>query len=356
MLIALLNDTHAGVRSDMVEMAKYQGRFYEEVFFPYLDEHNIKNIIHLGDYFDRRKYVNFSSLYENRKHFIEPLVERGIHMDLILGNHDTYYKNTNDVNSPELLLFNESNINVIQEPITKEYDGANIALVPWINPENYADSVDFLLNAPATHCFGHFEIEGALMQPGFNCPHGLDHTYLKRFEQVLSGHFHHKSEVGNVRYLGSQMQFTWSDYNDRKYFHIFDTETLEITPVLNPLTMFEKVFYDDSKFDKFEDISELDFSNIAGKFVKLIVVNKDNPYWFDTFIDKVHKENPLHLQVVDDNKHMDFFNDDEIEDIEDTITILGKYIDGLEIQGAKKPLNDLMNSLYNEALDDHNYL
>ena len=46
----------------------------------------------------------------------------------------------------------------------------------------------------------------------------------------------------------------------------------------------------------------------------------------------------------------------EIEDIEDTITILGKYIDGLEIQGAKKPLNDLMNSLYNEALDDHNYL
>jgi len=100
----------------------------------------------------------------------------------------------------------------------------------------------------------------------------------------------------------------------------------------------------------------MDFSNIAGKFVKLIVVNKDNPYWFDTFLDKVHTQNPLHLQVVDDNKHMDFFNDDEIEDIEDTITILGKYIDGLEIQGAKKPLNDLMNSLYNEALDDHNYL
>lgn len=356
MLIALLNDTHAGVRSDMVEMAKYQGRFYEEIFFPYLDKHNIKHIIHLGDYFDRRKYINFSSLAENRKHFIEPLVKRGIHMDLILGNHDTYYKNTNDVNSPELLLFNESNITVIQEPVTKDYDGTTVALVPWINPENYADSVEFLLSAPATHCFGHFEIEGGLMQPGFNCPHGLDPTYLKRFEQVYSGHFHHKSDVGNVRYLGSQMQFTWSDYNDKKYFHIFNTETLEVTPVLNPLTMFEKVFYDDTKFKRFEDIAEMDFSNIAGKFVKLIVVNKDNPYWFDTFIDKVHKENPLHLQVVDDNKHMDFFNDDDIEDIEDTLTILGKYVDGLEIQGAKKPLNELMTSLYNEALDQHNYL
>jgi hypothetical protein len=340
----------------MIEMAKYQGRFYEEVFFPYLDEHDIKQVIHLGDYFDRRKYINFSSLAENRKHFIDPLVKRGIHMDLILGNHDTYYKNTNDVNSPELLLFNESNINVIQEPQIKEYDGFKLALVPWINPENYADSVEFLLNAPSTQSFGHCEFEGALMQPGFNCPHGLDHTYLKRFEQVLSGHFHHKSEVGNVRYLGSQMQFTWSDYNDNKYFHIFDTETLEILPVHNPITMFEKVFYDDTKFEKFEDINDMDFSNVAGKFVKLIVINKDNPYWFDTFLDKVHAQNPLHLQVVDDNKHMDFFGDDDMEDIEDTLTILGKYVDGLEIQGKKKPLNELMTSLYNEALDQHNYL
>jgi len=355
MKIAILNDTHAGVRSDMLEMAKYQGRFYEEIFFPYLDEHDIKQVIHLGDYFDRRKYVNFSSLHANRKHFIEPLVERGIQMDLILGNHDTYYKNTNDVNSPELLLFNESNINVIQEPEVKEYDGYPIALVPWINPENYADTVDFLHSAKSTQCWGHFEFEGAMMQPGFNCPHGLDHTYVKRFEQVLSGHFHHKSEVGNIRYLGSQMQFTWSDYGDNKYFHIFDTETEEITPVHNPLEMFEKVFYDDSK-ETFDTITEKDLSSVNGKFIKLIVINKDNPYWFDTFLDKVHAENPLHLQVVDDNKHMDFFDDSEIDDIEDTLTIVEKYVDSLEIQGKKKPLNDLMTSLYDEALDQHNYL
>ena len=48
--------------------------------------------------------------------------------------------------------------------------------------------------------------------------------------------------------------------------------------------------------------------------------------------------------------------DDDIEDIEDTLTILNNYIDGLEIQGKKKPLAELMSSLYNEALDEHNYL
>lgn len=355
MKIAILNDTHCGVRGDMVEMSKYQGRFYNEIFFPYLDEHNIKKIIHLGDYFDRRKYINFASMKANIKHFIEPMNERGITMDLILGNHDTYYKNTNDVNAPELLLYNQPNVDVIVECETREYDGFNIALVPWINPENYADSIEYLMSAPASVCMGHFEIEGALVHPGMTCQHGLDHSYLKRFDKVYSGHFHQKSEVKNIKYIGSQMQFTWSDYGDNKYFHIFDTEDQSMTPIHNPITMFEKSFYDDTK-KTFETISNADYSNLEGKFVKVVVVNKDNPYWFDTFLDKVHAQNPLHVSVVDDNKHMDFFDDDDIEDIEDTLTILSKYVDGLDIQGKKKPLNELMTTLYNEALDEHNYL
>jgi DNA repair exonuclease SbcCD nuclease subunit len=309
----------------------------------------------MGDDFDIRKYINFDTMKANIKHFIEPMNERGITMDLIIGNHDTYYKNTNDVNSPELLLYNQPNVTVYSECLVKEYDGFNIALVPWINPDNYADSVEFLLNAKASICMGHFEIEGALMQPGMTCQHGLDHTYLKRYDKVYSGHFHHKSEVKNIHYVGSQMQFTWSDYGDAKSFHIFDTEDQSMLPVHNPLTIFEKAFYDDSK-ESFESISNADYSQYAGKFVKVIVVNKENPYWYDAYLDKIHAQTPLHVSVVDDNKHMDFMDDDEIEDVEDTLTILSKYVDGLEIQGKKKPLNDLMTTLYNEALDEHNYL
>ena len=241
MKIALLNDTHCGVRGDMIQMSDYAGRFYNEIFFPYLDEHDIKHIIHLGDYFDRRKYVNFASMKANMEHFIDPMNERGITMDLIIGNHDTYYKNTNDVNSPQLLLYNQPNVNVITEHEVKEYDGFRIAMSPWINPENYADAVEFLMTADAPWCMGHFEFEGALMMPRMTCQHGLDHSYVKRFEQVLSGHFHQKSEFANIKYLGSQMQFTWSDYGDEKYFHILDTATRELTPVHNPLTMFENV-------------------------------------------------------------------------------------------------------------------
>ena len=186
MKIAILNDTHAGVRGDMVQMAKYQGRFYTEVFFPYLIEHDIKHILHLGDYFDRRKYINFSSLKANREHFIQPMLDNDIKMDLIIGNHDTYYKNTNEVNSPDLLLFEHDNINVITEPIVKDYDGLDIALVPWINNENYADNIEFFQSAPAPICMGHFEIEGAMMNPAMVCSHGLNPSYLKRFENWIT--------------------------------------------------------------------------------------------------------------------------------------------------------------------------
>jgi hypothetical protein len=151
------------------------------------------------------------------------------------------------------------------------------------------------------------------------------------------------------------MQFTWSDYGDQKYFHIFDTEDQSVLPVPNPLTMFEKVFYDDTK-ESFEKILNRDYSQYENKFVKVIVVNKDNPYWFDQMMDKLHKANPLHVTAVDDHKHMDLLSDDEIEGVEDTLTILTKYVDSLEIQGEKNQLTSLITSLYNEALDEHNYI
>ena len=283
------------------------------------------------------------------------MLDAGISMDLIIGNHDTYFKNSNEVNSPDLLLFESDNINVIQEPEVKEFDGLPIALVPWINSDNYADSVEFLTSVAAPICMGHFEFEGARMMPGMTCQHGLDHSYVKRFDKVYSGHFHQKSEFANIKYLGSQMQFTWSDYGDEKYFHIFDTDTREMRPIHNPITMFEKLFYDDTK-ESFETISNKDYTKYKGKFTKVIVVNKDNPYWFDSMLDKLHEASPLHVSVVDDHKHMDLMDDSHKERVEDTLTILEKYIDGLEIQGQKKPLLDLMTSLYNEALDEHNYI
>ena len=104
MKVAILNDTHCGVRNSSDIFIKYQERFYTEVFFPYLKKHDIKQILHLGDYYDHRKYVNFKALNSNRKVYLDRLREDGIHMDIIPGNHDVFYKNTNELCSLKELL------------------------------------------------------------------------------------------------------------------------------------------------------------------------------------------------------------------------------------------------------------
>ena len=58
MKIALITDTHWGARNDNVIFSNYFRKFYDNIFFPLLEERNIKTLLHLGDVVDRRKYIN----------------------------------------------------------------------------------------------------------------------------------------------------------------------------------------------------------------------------------------------------------------------------------------------------------
>ena len=350
MKIALLNDTHCGVRNNNQLFAEYQGRFYTNIFFPYLDKHDIKHIIHLGDYFDRRRDVNFYSLHKNYEHFVQPMIQRDITMDLIVGNHDIYFKSTNELNSPDYLL-NFDNINVYKDPLVKDYDGLEICLLPWINSENIEDVEEFLGICKADIVMCHAEVNGAMSSPGHYHGGGTPVAFFKRFEQVYSGHFHHKSEMGNIRYFGSQMEFTWNDFGDDKHFHILDTETREIEAVRNPLKMFHKVFYDDSN-ETLMSIKKMNFDHLKNGFVKVIVTNKNEPYWFDMYVENIIKAGPADVKVVEDHSNLDVLNEDDFSgEAEDTLTILTRHIESLNIDGDKAKLDALMRSLYTESLD-----
>ncbi len=96
---------------------------------------------------DRRKFVNFSILNQVRTKFIQRLREENIDFHCILGNHDVYYRNTNEVNSVRELF--GSDIKLYEKPEVVEFDGLQIALLPWVNKENHNDSVDFIKTASA---------------------------------------------------------------------------------------------------------------------------------------------------------------------------------------------------------------
>ena len=91
-MIAIINDTHFGARNDSPIFLDHFMEFWEKTFFPILEDRGIKRIIHLGDFLDRRKYVNFHTLNQVRTRFLEPLHNMGIEMDITLGNHDVFLK------------------------------------------------------------------------------------------------------------------------------------------------------------------------------------------------------------------------------------------------------------------------
>ena len=108
--IAIVTDIHFGARNDNQRVADFQEKFFSEVFFPYIDKHNITIVADLGDTFDRRKFVNFYSLDRAKKMFFTPLKERGIELHVLVGNHDSFYKNTIELNSINLLAEHYHNI------------------------------------------------------------------------------------------------------------------------------------------------------------------------------------------------------------------------------------------------------
>jgi len=348
MKLAILNDTHAGCRNSSEIFMDYQEQFYRDVFFPYLEEHGIKKIIHLGDYYENRTSINFKALSHNRRIFLDELRVRGIHMDIIPGNHDVYYKNTNNLNAlKELLGHYMSEVRIIEQPTVVDYDGMKYAHIPWINPENEEKTRYFLNTCKADVVGAHLELDGFEMQKGVTCTGGMSADAFRRFDMVLSGHFHTKSQQENIYYLGSQMEFTWSDSGDRKYFHIFDTDDRTLTPVENPITMFQKIYYDDTSD---ASLALTDVRYVDNKFVKVIVVNKKDPKKFEAFIDKINARKIHGLQIAEN--FQDFVGTN-VEDakisVDSTDDLLYTYIDAVDTELDKDRIKNNVRALMVEA-------
>lgn len=351
MKIALINDTHIGCRNDGQDFLDNQIRFFKEVFFPTLEKEKVEHVIHGGDLVDRRKYVNFKTAHELNKVFIDPIVSGGYKTTLLVGNHDVFYRNTNEINALRVLIKNPpENLTIVDHnPQSLSIDGVKFLLVPWITSDNQDACMKAIAEAKESFCYGHFEISGFTMSGGTLCTHGLDKDIFKKFEGVWSGHFHEPSEYGNIKYLGSPFEMTWSDHNGKRGFHIFDTKTRELTFYNNPYRMFHKIYYDDDDLT-LEDVRSLDLSAVEGKSLKLMVRRKENPYVFDILIDRLNEAGPTDIKIVDEtNRIIHEEIEDTISEAEDTPTIIKKYIKNIDVKVDKDLINELLQDLYRES-------
>jgi DNA repair exonuclease SbcCD nuclease subunit len=340
--VGLICDTHYGCKKGSKHLHDYFELFYKNVFFPALEENNVEAVIHMGDAFDSRKSIDYQSLEWSKRVVFDPLKNYDVHM--IIGNHDTYYKNTNSVNSPELLLQTYSNIRTYSDPTEVNIGGLKILFIPWINQENEAKTLKLIEKTTSKCAMGHLECQGFRVNRQLIMEHGLESKLFEKFDRVYSGHYHTRSNNGRIFYLGNPYEMYWTDVNDTRGFHIFDTKTLEHTPINNPYKLFYNIYYEDTPYQIF------DTTEYKNKIVKVIVRKKSKPKDFEKFIDKLYMSGIQDLKIVE-NFDIQENEDFEIDEEENTMSILNRYIDEAEFEFDKNIIKGIFQDLYRQACE-----
>lgn len=343
MKICVLGDTHLGCRNDLQLFHDHFEKFYKWLFDK-LEQEGVTDIIQLGDLWDRRKYINFNTLSRARHYFFDELKRRNITMNTIVGNHDIYWRESVDINSSDLLLKDYSNVHVNQCPVTVNFDGTLVDIIPWICTDNEAEVKQFIASSKSDICAGHFEIASFSMYRGIESHDGLPVDMFSKYEQVWSGHYHTRSRKDNIIYCGTPYEMTWQDYNDPKGFHIFDTDTRELVFWQSPFTYFVRLEYNDT-----QELFDLNCVDLKDCFVKLIVTHKTDLYKFDNFINQLYNKSCYEVKIIED---LSQFEDGEIGEevnLEDTIDVLSEYIDSIDTDADKEKIKTFMKTLYIEA-------
>lgn len=351
MKVALITDQHFGARGDSLLFLNYFEKFYDRIFFPEIEKRGIDTVVDLGDTFDRRKFVNYNTLKRAKEMWFDRLYQKNITLHCLVGNHTSYFKNHIQVNSCDLLLEDYSNVRVYNEPTEIELaKGHEVLMLPWICDENQKQTFELVNRSRADAIFGHLQIEGIEHSRGQWSHDGFSTKEFAAFKLVMSGHFHHKSTVGNIVYLGNPYEITWTDYNDPRGFHIYDTETMELEFIRNPFSMFHKIHYDDTNRKNVHDGHE-NLEKYRDTYVKIVIRNRADQMKFESLIDDLNRVGVAHLSVVDNLFDFDADGEtDTIENLEDTLSVIRNAVDSLEIN-CKDDLNKLMSELYNEALN-----
>jgi DNA repair exonuclease SbcCD nuclease subunit len=345
--IIILGDCHFGARNDSEVFNEYFFKFYEKFLFPFIEENSIKHVIQTGDFMDKRKGVNYRTLNSVTGRFMLPLRDLGCTFYGIPGNHDIFHRHSNDINSLTELFSWMDHVNIYTSPSTITIDGCDIDMIPWMNKYNTQDILNFIKNSTSQYCVGHFEIEGFDMSIGIPGHGGLNLDIFESYDEVWSGHYHTRSKRRNITYVGTPYEITWSDYNDPKGFHVFDTSTRELTFHENPFRMFHKAFYSSDV-----DYDELDFDELRDGIVKIIVSDHKDSEKYDDFISRIEAARPSTFSIVEsDSVVVHGVSEEDIDEM-DTFTILRSNAAKIAEEEGLSPeiMLKYINELYSEAI------
>lgn len=346
MKVAIITDQHFGARKSSRIFHDFFNKFYQNVFFPTLKKRRIDTVLDLGDTYDNRRTLDLWAANWSKTEYFDKLRDMGITVHSLVGNHTAYFKDTNEVNTLTGIVGEYNNLHIYNKATEVEIGGLPILFVPWINQNNSEETYSLIDKTKCQVVMGHLELNGFEAHKGYVMDHGNPTDPYRRFTKVFSGHFHRKSTRGNISYLGNPYQIYWNDYKDRRGFHIFDTETLELEFIQNPYEIYQKIYYHEEHINS----SMFKFHEYNKKFIKIIVEKKTKVDKFERFINQLYAAGVHEVKVIEDPSfEQDLSEEIDIEK-EDTLTILERYVDDME-HSDKSALKVILKSLYIEALE-----
>ena len=283
--VAIFSDLHLGVHLDSTTWHQV-ALDWCDWFVSELKNHDIKDILFLGDFYHHRSDISVSTLHVASL-ILDKLNEFNVVM--IVGNHDAYYKDRSDVNSLSILS-GRKNLTVISETTTSTLFGKTFTFIPW------GGDISNLIKSDAI--FGHLEIESFKMNSFKTCDHGTKtRDLLTRASLVMSGHFHLRDERvyndGTIVYVGNPFEMDFGDLGGIKGYYILDLETLKydffentISPKHRKISLTELT---NAKSLTGADINDL----VNGNFVKFVVDKKANSDAIDALIQRFSVYKPL---------------------------------------------------------------
>jgi len=346
--IIFSSDWHFGLRSNNLEWFEITKDYFENFFLPWLDN-NVKegDIFYcLGDVFDNRQTMNLMiasyaiDLFER--------IGRKLPVYIIVGNHDIYRKNTNDISSVDILR-HIKNVTVYKEPEIHEFKNSRCLLMPWRRDKDHEkETLDSYKKIDYVFC--HSEVKGLRVNPNPYVIHegGNSVEIYRGYKGMYSGHIHYSQRNKNVTFVGNIFQMTRSDRNNTKGIWTLEPNTGVETFIENSYSPKFIKYNIESLFDKtIEELRE-EFKN---NFIDIKVDRATFSNYNVSLLLNLLEGSARSIQTeVYEGEDGEISNEEEISNDYDIMNISKRFIDSSNYdEKIKERLLTSVESLYQKV-------